>query len=518
MFAVQIPYGLKDGNLVHISEVSGGLSCGCRCPACASPLIAKKGNVRIHHFAHPGDAGPHASKCVSKESLLHLTGKLLLAKTLDKCRKSNLAPQFHWHCKICSDTHHIGFDWFHSSSLEESIEGRVPDLCLKNREGKVLAVLEVVVSHRPETEALAVYDRLGAMVLEFKLSRFDDLVRMENPEYLQPSLVRFCPRPFCSRCRGALNFEYLVVSDLNCRRCKSPMKVAWLEIGEDGVLLERDFTEEEILKAESAGARLELESGETLPWANVCPECRTRTTVGNIYRHKPAQGEPTRISQSVRESVGQWCLRCEELPATGIWETPDVWSECVAARLVDFHYRDGRRYREVYVVRKFTQAGKVLFFQLTNRKRELLGRFREENKKEIEKAVIDDIGLRGKEVHRAIHRTKWRSWAPHERFHPGQLDQFPWHLAWNDSRNEWEYPAEVPSPVLPRLARRGRLNSWKNLFKFAEKDPDPDFANFNPMKKEGECILCGKFTSKWWVYYGQTGQCKCLECYPNRAS
>lgn len=45
-------YAIKNGVTVSIKDVTSGLECGCFCPACLSPLIAKKGEVRAHHFAH----------------------------------------------------------------------------------------------------------------------------------------------------------------------------------------------------------------------------------------------------------------------------------------------------------------------------------------------------------------------------------------------------------------------------------------------------------------------------------
>ena len=41
------------GALVHIDTVPNGNSCGCICPGCKQPLIAKNGGQKlIHHFAH----------------------------------------------------------------------------------------------------------------------------------------------------------------------------------------------------------------------------------------------------------------------------------------------------------------------------------------------------------------------------------------------------------------------------------------------------------------------------------
>lgn len=46
-----LPYGLKDGHLIHISEVERGAT-DLRCPYCQAELLAKKGKVMTHHFAH----------------------------------------------------------------------------------------------------------------------------------------------------------------------------------------------------------------------------------------------------------------------------------------------------------------------------------------------------------------------------------------------------------------------------------------------------------------------------------
>lgn len=45
----------KDGRMVHVSDVQKGLGCGCICPNCHEPLMARHGEVREHHFAHHGD-------------------------------------------------------------------------------------------------------------------------------------------------------------------------------------------------------------------------------------------------------------------------------------------------------------------------------------------------------------------------------------------------------------------------------------------------------------------------------
>ncbi len=41
-----------DGAVRLVGDVPQGAACGCRCAACGSPLVAKKGDVKVWHFAH----------------------------------------------------------------------------------------------------------------------------------------------------------------------------------------------------------------------------------------------------------------------------------------------------------------------------------------------------------------------------------------------------------------------------------------------------------------------------------
>jgi hypothetical protein len=51
-----VPFGEKDGIQYDVTEVPQGLRCGCHCPYCKAPLIARKGNILRHHFAHTSGA------------------------------------------------------------------------------------------------------------------------------------------------------------------------------------------------------------------------------------------------------------------------------------------------------------------------------------------------------------------------------------------------------------------------------------------------------------------------------
>lgn len=71
---IDLSFGIRDGKLVFIDEVERGLECGCFCPNCGGKLIAKKGEVNQHHFAHY-----QVENCgKGVETALHLLGKQAL--------------------------------------------------------------------------------------------------------------------------------------------------------------------------------------------------------------------------------------------------------------------------------------------------------------------------------------------------------------------------------------------------------------------------------------------------------
>lgn len=54
--AHRIPFGIhSDGVVVDAYSVERGLACKCLCPGCRQPLMAKQGEIRVHHFSHVGN-------------------------------------------------------------------------------------------------------------------------------------------------------------------------------------------------------------------------------------------------------------------------------------------------------------------------------------------------------------------------------------------------------------------------------------------------------------------------------
>lgn len=160
---LKLPFGLNpNGDLVEISEVERGLACECTCPGCGSRLKARKGNEKIHHFAHHDD-----TKCTSGlETVLHLAAK----RVIEEEGKISL-PEF-------------GREWSNGTweplvdkrvliaekvVLEKKVNQIIPDVVVKNNKERVL--VEIAVTHFADEKKQEKIENLGISAIEVNLSK-----------------------------------------------------------------------------------------------------------------------------------------------------------------------------------------------------------------------------------------------------------------------------------------------------------------------------------------------------------
>lgn len=76
--SLRVPFGLKDGRMWGPKQVASGLRCGCVCPACQAPLVAKAAASRRRrpHFAHLSETDCRAGY----ETALHKKAKQLVVE------------------------------------------------------------------------------------------------------------------------------------------------------------------------------------------------------------------------------------------------------------------------------------------------------------------------------------------------------------------------------------------------------------------------------------------------------
>ena len=99
------------GAIRFATEVPRGSACGCFCPVCSSPLVAKQGERLEWHFAH--EAGQERPEClVGAVNLLHRigvdilreTGEIRLPTYSQTVRCEHLAQQVSWSASLDAQT------------------------------------------------------------------------------------------------------------------------------------------------------------------------------------------------------------------------------------------------------------------------------------------------------------------------------------------------------------------------------------------------------------------------------
>lgn len=144
-----LDFGLDHtGRMRGVREVEQGLACNCVCPGCGRPLVAKKGPVRGHHFAHQGE-----SCTTGAETALHRMAKQIVAD-----ERRLLEPG--------RDTPTV----FRDAALPDEMywPGRRPDVVLWSE--SMTVHVEVTVTHRCGPEKLDGIVRKGIPTLELDLS------------------------------------------------------------------------------------------------------------------------------------------------------------------------------------------------------------------------------------------------------------------------------------------------------------------------------------------------------------
>jgi hypothetical protein len=171
-------YGKRDGKLLFIADVTSGLACGCVCARCGKPLVAKKGSVRRHHFAHF-----EITNCQgAAESALHILAKELLAEM-----DSFTVPPYNF---VRQRKTRIGVPVRHQAvvangeqfpilkvRVEEHEGDFVPDIIIES--GSKALILEVAVTHRVTPAKLRKIRRRNLPAIEIRLDARDSMLPRE---------------------------------------------------------------------------------------------------------------------------------------------------------------------------------------------------------------------------------------------------------------------------------------------------------------------------------------------------
>lgn len=284
-----LPYAYDcNKQLVHIDDAKKGEK--YTCPNCGAELLLKISRIpegqkyhRRNHYAHKGNSDNHCS-----ESFLHKLCKEKCAEFIRQKLSGNEGISFEWHCGKCEEEH-SGNLLKKAVRVETEYDLGIcqPDIALFDKDGKVVIVVEIVVTHKPEPEVMQYYDENKIACLQIQVDDFPDCDRIEE-KLSHPDKMNICPNPRCKKCGRVMHHVQMVTIASNCWKCGREMKIAML-FTKNGqhVFSAADFNDEDIKIANSLGANIKQCYSKTVNesyLANVCKHCNA--FVGEFYMHE----------------------------------------------------------------------------------------------------------------------------------------------------------------------------------------------------------------------------------------
>tara|TARA_R110002050_G_C8929925_1_gene511947 strand:+ start:235 stop:1131 length:897 start_codon:yes stop_codon:yes gene_type:complete len=223
----------KDGNLVHINDAKKGKTYNC--PSCKEKFILRKSGKtgkgsKRPHFAH----NELTTNC-TPESALHYSFKRKLIDFLIQYLSENRGLIVNWSCSICTK------DYTRTSIkrnlLEKAVQIREeydlqvcrPDIALLDKDEKVIAAIEIVVTHAPEENTINYYKENGITLIQLNLQSEEDLFKIKE-KITNPDRVSFCLIPNCPAFDFHKINRKLAIGFVRCRICGSAIKSYRLEV------------------------------------------------------------------------------------------------------------------------------------------------------------------------------------------------------------------------------------------------------------------------------------------------
>ena len=235
----------KNGNLIQIDTAKKGMD--YYCPLCKKEFILRKSGKtgkgsKRPHFAH----NELTTNC-TPESVLHYSFKKLLINLLEENRAENKRLNLNWNCNSCNYQNSGNLLDKVTFIKEEYNLGQCrPDIALLDDEENTIAVIEIVVKHKPEESVLQFYRDRKITLIQIDLSSEEDLERIEE-KITNPNIVDFCLSPTCQNNNRYEISRKIIYPIVQCNQCFSRKEEYLIEIESIfGKQHSYNFTESEI--------------------------------------------------------------------------------------------------------------------------------------------------------------------------------------------------------------------------------------------------------------------------------
>ena len=149
----------RDKNTINITDVKSGLQSDAFCVVCNSQLIAKKGDIKTHHFAHI-----NGTECKYwKETFIHLAVKRYFTEV-----NEFILPAYYVDKELVQSRFAFKFT---ECIVENRLGSIVPDICLVASNGTKL-IVEVAVTHFCDERKIQKIRELDISCIEIDFSAF----------------------------------------------------------------------------------------------------------------------------------------------------------------------------------------------------------------------------------------------------------------------------------------------------------------------------------------------------------
>jgi hypothetical protein len=276
----------KSGNLIHIANAEKGIN--YYCPVCRKELILRKSGrtgkgSRRPHFAH-NELTPNCTP----EGVLHYSFKKMLINLLEKYKAENKPFIFNWDCSLCNYKNSGNLLEKATLIKEEYALGECrADIVLLDKEENVLAVIELVVTHKPEESVLQYYKEKKITFIQINLTSEEDLIKVEE-KIKNPDIVDLCLSPKCQNRDKYKISRKVIFFPIRCRHCFNGKLGFEIEI--DSVFcrrVSRDFTEDEMYLVKSKFNGIEIISNQDTKETYPISSCWNCQRIRSNYRRAP---------------------------------------------------------------------------------------------------------------------------------------------------------------------------------------------------------------------------------------
>lgn len=190
-----VPFGLKDGVLYEPTQVLNGKDCGCACPSCKHPLIARQG-AQTPHFAHA--AGEDCKR--GAETAVHLAAKQLIAERMALSlppavihypggwgKSASTEPLYTYNLKTLSEVR-----------VEPWLEDFRPDIVVVESYKQIEILVEIAVTHFVDDTKLQKIKNRGIHAIEIDVSKAHnkmDFALLNQLLFAVPSTAKWLYHP-----------------------------------------------------------------------------------------------------------------------------------------------------------------------------------------------------------------------------------------------------------------------------------------------------------------------------------